>query len=112
MKAKLLIAIAPATAINVPKYFEDDLQQILKTILEAQTPASAPVPVPALAPSEEPQDKPLMARSLDAYYEKSHMDCYNFCQQYENYFAIVRAMGANQILFITSFLTDRISFCW
>ena len=34
------------------------------------------------------------------------------CHQCEDYFATARATGANQIPFTTSFLRDRISFCW
>ena len=40
------------------------------------------------------------------------MDYYNFCQQYENYFASAAATGANQIPFAAFFLWDRISFRW
>ena len=99
-----------AIATNISKYSKDDLQQIFKTVLEAQTPA--PTPTPALTASEEPQDKLLKARSLDVYCEKSHIDCYNFYQQSENYFATARATGANKILFATSFFWDQISFHW
>ena len=38
------------------------------------------------------------------------MDCYNLCQQCENYFATIKATGPNRILFVKSFLWDRISF--
>ena len=31
------------------------------------------------------------------------MECYNFYQQYKDYFAIVRTKDPNQILFATSF---------
>lgn len=34
-KANLLIAFVPAAALSVPKYMDEDLQRILKTILEA-----------------------------------------------------------------------------
>ena len=76
-------------ATSVLKYSEDDLQRILKVVLEAKAPVPAPVPfsapVPAPAPAlvlapivtEAPRKK-LKARSLDVYREKSHMDCYNF----------------------------------
>ena len=40
------------------------------------------------------------------------MECYNFCQQCEDYFAIARFKKVNQILFATFFLQDWISFCW
>ena len=102
-------------ANSVPKYSEDDLQQILKAVLEARVPVPVLAPAPALvlAPvvSEVPREK-LKACSLDVYRGKSHMDYYNFCQQCENYFATVGAMGPTQIPFATSFLRDRISFRW
>ena len=40
------------------------------------------------------------------------MNCYNFCQQSEDYLATARAMGPTRIPFTVSFLWDRISFCW
>ena len=33
----------------------------------------------------------LKAKFLDLYYSKSYIKCYNFCQQYENYFATANA---------------------
>ena len=93
------VANAPA-ATSVLKYSEDDLQRILKAVLEARAPVPAPAPVlapapaPVLAPApivaEAPREK-LKARSPDLYRGKSHMDCYNFCQQCEDYFATVGA---------------------
>ena len=111
------VANAPAAANSIPKYSEDDLQRILKTILEARVPAPAPTlvlapapipaPAPALAPivAEAPREK-LKARSPDMYCEKSHMDCYNFCQQCKGYFAIAGATGPTRILFAASFLQN------
>ena len=96
---------SPAAATSVPKYSEDDLQWILKAVLEAQAPAPAPVI------SKVCREK-LKARSPDVYHGKSHMDYYNFCQQCEDYFATAGATRPTQILFATSFLWDRISFCW
>ena len=40
------------------------------------------------------------------------MDCYNFCQQCEDYFATAGATGSTWIPFATFFLRDRISFRW
>ena len=126
-------------ATSAPKYSEDDLQRIFKIVLEAQAPVPAPTPVPAPAPisalapalvpapapvltpasilapapiiAEAPRQK-LKVRSLDIYREKSHMDCYNFCQQCEGYIATNGATGPTRIPFATSFLWDRISFHW
>ena len=96
---------SPAEATSVPKYSEDDLQRILKAVLEAR----APVPAPVV--SEVPREK-LKARSPDVYRGKSHMDCYNFCQQCEDYFATAGATGPTRIPFAASFFRDRISFRW
>ena len=105
--AKLPVAIVPTT--DVPKYSEDDLQRILKTVLEARTPTPAPAPAPIV--SKLPQDK-LKARFPDVYCGKFHMDYYNFCQQCEDYFATAGATGPIRIRFAASFLRDRISFHW
>lgn len=70
--AKFPDAVIPTATFAIPKYVEEDLQQILKIVLEVWT----------LATSEEPQDKLLKARSLNVYYERSYIECYNFCQQY------------------------------
>ena len=40
------------------------------------------------------------------------MECYNFCQQCENHFAIVGAKGPNRIPFAAFFLRDHINFRW
>ena len=117
------IANAFAAANSIPKYSEDDLQRILRTVLEARIPAPAPVlapaPVPVHAPAPAPAPivaeaprKKLKARSPDVYRGKSHMDCYNFCQQCEDYFATAGATGPTRIPFAASFLRDRISFRW
>ena len=121
------VANALVAATHISKYSKDDLQRIFKAVLEAQAPASALAPTPALAPasalapapalapasivSELPREK-LKARSPDIYCEKSHIDCYNFCQQCEEYFATAGATGPIRILFATSFLWKQISFCW
>ena len=64
-------------ATNISKYSEDDLQRILKAVLEAWAPV--PAPVPAFVISEVPRKK-LKARYPNVYRGKSHMDYYNFCQ--------------------------------
>ena len=83
------------------KYTEEDLQRIVKAVLVAQVPAS-----------DEPREKPLKARSSDVYRGKSHMECYNFCQQCEDHFATTGAKGPNRIPFAASFLCDCINFRW
>ena len=90
LRAKPLVANAFATT-SVPKYSENDLQRIFKTVFEAQAPVPAPsfvsalasvlAPTPVLAPApivaKAPREK-LKAHSPEVYYGKSHMDCYHF----------------------------------
>ena len=57
----------------------------------------------------EPQECPLKARTPETYFGKSHMDCYHFCQQCENYFKISGATEINRIPFAATFLRDPIS---
>ena len=94
-------ANSPAVELLVAKYIEKDLQRILKMILEAWAP-----------PSDTFCEKPLKARSSDIYCGKSHIECYNFCQQCEDHFATARAKSPNHISFAIFFLRDRINFCW
>lgn len=70
LRAKFFIAVVPATALAVLKYNKKYLQQIFKTVLQAQAPTI----------SEEPWDKLLKAYSLDVYYGKFYMKYYNLCQ--------------------------------
>ena len=83
----------------VAKYTKEDLQKIFRTILEAQA-----------SSSDRPYEKQLKARSPEIYYGKSHMECYNFCQQCKDYFAIAGGKSSNYILFATSFLHNCINF--
>ena len=46
------------------------------------------------------------------YWDKSHMECYHFCQQCENHFKISGATGINRTLFATSFFRGSISIRW
>ena len=105
-KAKPLVN-APVAATNIPKYSKNDLQRIFKAVLEAWASVPvftpAPAPIPALVISKIPREK-LKVCSLDLYRRKSHMECYNFYQQYEDYFATVKVTGPTQILFAVFFL--------
>ena len=95
---------------------------------EAPTPPEAPPPAPtsedlftkfmkvfmettqaqaqALA---EPRKRLLKARTSETYFGKSHMDCYHFCQQCEDYFETSGATEMNRTPFAATFLRDAIS---
>ena len=119
LETKPSVINSPFAATSIPKYSKNDLQQILNAVLEVQAPAPAPASVLAPAPTPAPAPivakaprKKLKACSPDVYCGKSHMDCYNFCQQCVDYFATAGVMGPTQIPFAMSFLWDRISFRW
>ena len=63
-------------------------------------------------PSDDVREKPLKARSPDVYHGKSHIECYNFCQQCEDHFTTAGAKSPNRIPFAASFLQDFINFRW
>lgn len=88
----------------VVKYLEDDLQSILKTVLEGKTLA----PIALL---EGLQEKLLKTRFLNIYQGKTHIKYYNYCQQYENHFAIARTKKLNCNLFVASFFWNQVVFC-
>ncbi len=46
----------------------------------------------------------LKAKTPDVYRGRSYIECYNFCQQFEDHFATCRATRPNRIPFATSFL--------
>ena len=83
---------------SITKYTEKNLQKILKIVLKTQ------------ALFDGSYEKLLKARLADMYYGKFYIECYNFYQQYEDYFAIARAESSNYIFFTISFLCDCINF--
>ena len=61
------------------RYLEDDLQQILKTVSNFRplTPILAPV-VAAVPYYKGPSEQSLKAQFPDIYWDKTHLECYNF----------------------------------
>lgn len=64
------------------KYNEADLMKILKIFLK--TKGQKPRP-------EVPCKQSLKAKVLEIYLEKTHINCYHFCQQSKDYFKIAGA---------------------
>ena len=85
----------------VPPTSEDLFTKFIKVFMET-TQARAQ----ALA---EPQERPLKPRTRETYSGKSHMNCYHFCQQCENYFETLGATGMNCTPFAATFLRGAIS---
>ncbi len=88
--------LGPPQALPLPvsqdpganRYSQQDLNRIIQTFFRASKGGS--------------EDK-LKAKTPDVYRGKSHMECYNFCQQCEDHFAICGATRPNRIPFATSF---------
>ena len=70
-------------------------------------PAAAPV-----EPRENASDRLLKARKPNLYYSNSHMECYYFCQQSEDYFETTGAKSQKCVPFAATFLKDRILNRW
>ncbi len=69
----------------------------------------------AQAPSElkeEASERLLKAENPDLYYENSHMECYYFCQQCEDYFETAGAKSHKRVPFAVFFLKEKILFRW
>ena len=60
----------------------------------------------------EPGERSLKAKTPDTYFKKLHMDCYHFCQQYEDYFETLSAKEMNCTPFDATFLYGTVSLKW
>ena len=80
-------------------------KQFKKAYLEAQVQSRPEV-------DPEPCKQLLYARFSDFYYGNSHMDCYQFCQQCEDYFKTTKAKGLNRIPFAALFLDGSVTQQW
>lgn len=96
----------PALPTPTPTRSTEELFELLmKTYMES-------VKNPVQSQSFGPRKRPLKAWFPDLYYRKSHLDCYQFCQQCENHFRTASATGPNRIPFAATFLRETINFCW
>ncbi len=88
---------------NVPqdpgtnRYSQQDLDRIIQTFFQNSKGGSG---------------NKLKAKTPDVYRGRSHMECYNFCQQCEDHFATCGATGPNRVPFAASFVRDKINFRW
>ena len=95
---------------SVVRYFEDDLHQILRTVLNSRSLVPIPAPVVAAAPhSKGSRERPLKAWFSNIYWGKPHLECYNFFQQCEDHFAT--AVALDLIEFRLRLLSWKIPLC-
>ena len=66
--------------LDITWYMQKDIDHLLQTFLQA---------------SKSGSGDNLKAKILDVYCNRSHIECYNFCQQYEKHFATYGATGLN-----------------
>ena len=60
----------------------------------------------------ELRERLLKSKTPEIYWDKSHMDCYHFCQQCKNYFKTLDTTRVNHIHFTATFLCNPISIRW
>ena len=101
---ELVPALIPAPVPAPTPLFSDELfRQFMRVYLESnQGPRQPPVE----------RERFLKAKVPEVYYGKSQMDCYHFCQQYEDYFETAGATGNNRTSFAAYFLRGSISVHW
>ncbi len=84
----------------------------MRTFIEkTQAPTAPAAPAPD-AEARDDTDRPLKPHNPDLYYGNSHMECYYFCQQYEDYFKVAGSLGYKCVPFAAGFLKDRILNRW
>lgn len=91
--------------LQVPKYTKNDLQRIFKVVLDVK-------PFATRKNFNKSQERILKPWALDVYMNKFHIDCYNFIQQCENYFANSGSKGHNQVPFVTIFFKEKALNWW
>ena len=95
-----LIFAPVATPAPALPFFDKLFRQFMKAYLETnQRPRQSPMEC----------KRPLKAKVPEVYYDKLHINCYNFCQQCKDYFETSEAIGANRTPFAAFFLCGNIN---
>ena len=89
------------TSLFVPPTSENLFTKFMKVFIETMQAQAQTL--------AEPQKRQLKVRTPETYFGKSHMDCYHFCQQCEDYFEISDTTRMNGTPFAATFLRGPIS---
>ena len=87
------------------RYINEDLQRATKLALESFVKGQE---LGQLQASSAPCKQPLKAQFPNLYYRNSHLNCYCFCLQCEDYFKIAEANRPNRVSFAALFLRKAI----
>ena len=104
-----VLAFALAAVDLTVRYLEADLQRIFRTVLETCPCASAPQPLVFL---DGPCERPLKVRFPELYCDKTHIECYNFIQQYKDHFVTAGAKRPNRMPFAAMFFQEQTLIHW
>lgn len=92
-KSVNIMAAAPTNSnVSLRVYTNKDVQDIIQAIIKVR-----------LVAAESLCKHLFKICFFDIYKSDNHMVCYNFCQQYKDYFAIAQAKRPNHILFVALF---------
>ena len=94
---------APSHVPAPAKYTDADFHQFMKVFMATQGRSGI---------HEGPRESSFKACFFDLYYRKFHMDCYQFCQQCEDYFETAGTTNPNRVLFAALFFHGPINLCW
>lgn len=88
---------------HISKYTKDNLQWILKTVLEVQPLACGH----GWETLENALEWTLKLRALDIYKDQLDIDFYDFIQQYKDHFATSGSQDRKQVLFPAILVKER-----
>ncbi len=100
-------APTPASAPN-----NDLLQEFMQACIKKIRDQASVAPAALATEARDDTDRPFKTRNLDLYYGHSHIECYYFCQQYEDHFEVTGSLGHKRIPFAAGFLKDCILNRW
>ena len=96
----LIFTLVPAPS-SAPFATDELFKKFMKAYLETNQ-----------GPRQPARKQTFKAKIPKIYYDKSHMDCYHFCQQCKDDFETTGATGFNRTPFAVFFLRGNISVRW
>lgn len=95
----------PSPPLITRLYTNEELENMIKITLDS--PYLSLALSAAISNLSDIRESLYKVMAPDIYYDKLHIECYNFCQQCKDHFAITGAIGHNRVFFATTFLENR-----